>query len=239
MGAENFCVLFLDDQKDSTAALTTLLERRDFQCHHAVNSQEATEKLERLLPHLLIVDVNLGPTESGLAWLEEVRKGPYGFIPAIVLTGSGQEQTIRDSIRIGIDDFIVKPSEPKVLIKKIMTILARLRERPSYSADFGSEPLPVRASLNLQIAAISETGLCLSSHIVNRKPLSFFKPKSSIFEELGVSQLKKLTLYNSERSVSWGSTFPIRNFCQANGWTEIDFKQIRLWIRKNKLGRNY
>lgn len=233
-----YCVLIVDDQKDSTSILTTMLERRDFECFHAANIEEANKKLEELAPHLLIVDVHLGPNENGIAWLTEIRKGPFGFIPAIVLTSAGDEETVRTSIHLGIDDFVLKPLDSKVIAKKIVALQAKLDSHVFYSFN-AIEPIPVEATHTLRISAISETGFCLSSHIANRLPISFTNPVSTLFQEMEISPLKKITMMNYERETSWKSQAPMRNFCQANGWTEPDFKRVRLWIRRNKLGRSF
>ncbi len=233
-----FEVLIVDDQIDSTSALTAMLERRGFTCHHAVNLAEAKVKLEAILPHLLVVDVNLGPTENGLAWLDEVRKGPYAFIPAIVLTSSSEEKNVGNSLRLGVDDYIIKPSSPQVLAKKITDLMTRLQTNVSYALDENDDTMLVVATLPLQISAISETGFCISSHIANREPITFNKPLSDLFDDIGAAALKKITFLNYEKT-GGRSLFPVRNYCQAIGWSEPDFKRIRLWIRRNQLGRNF
>lgn len=234
-----YCVLIVDDQKDSTSALKAIMERRDFDCHVATNIEDANKKLEQLAPHLLIVDVNLGPSVSGLDWLSEVRKGRFGSIPAVILTATGDEETVRAAVKIGVDDFIVKDSEPQTMTKKIVALRARLQESVRYALTSKEEPLTAQVKIAMQISAISETGICVSSHIANRLPVSFSNPSSSLFKEIEVKPLKKITFLNYERETNWKSKAPMRNFCQANGWTEPDFKRVRLWIRRNKLGRSF
>jgi len=232
-----FCILIVDDQKDSVASLVTMLERRDFDCHHAVNLQQANEMLEKIAPHLLMIDVNLGPNENGLHWLTEVRKGPHGFLPAIILTAAGDEETVREAAKIGVDDFLVKPFDTKLLAKKIVALQTRMEGHIFYAFNAAAEPMPATTTHTLKISAISETGLCLSSHIANRVPVAFSNPECALFQEMEVSPLKKITFMNYERETGWTPPAPMRNFCQANGWTEPDFKRVRLWIRRNKLGR--
>ncbi len=239
MAISKFCILIVDDQLEATASLKAMLERRDFECVSAVNTKEATEKLETHLPHVMIVDVNLGPDDNGLDWLEKVRSGPYANVPAIMLTGAGDVETIKKSARIGVDDYIVKPAGHTTLSKKIVAIQARLQIETPYAIKTSETPLPVKATFTARISALSETGLCISSHIMNRKPISFPSPRTSLFDELQVGALKKLTFLNNEREANQRSPYPIRNFCQASGWSEPDFKNIRLWVRRNKLGRTF
>ncbi|WP_413560397.1 response regulator [Bdellovibrio sp. HCB209] len=233
-----FCALIVDDQIDSTMVLKTMMENRGFKCYHALTAEEATKRIEEVLPHLLIVDVNLGPDISGLEWLVAVRKGVYGFIPAVMLTGSGDETTVKDSMQLGIYDYVIKPSNASILDKKITSWIQRLKEGV-YRLDAEQMPIPVEASFDMQILAISETGLCVAGVVANAEPLTFTKVSSPLFQGIDVTQPQRITFLNYEKNPAGAINNPIRNFCQVSGWTEPDFKRIRLWIRSNGLGRNF
>lgn len=237
---QQFCALILDDQIDSTMVLKTMMEHRGFKCYHALTAEEASKRIEEVLPHLLIVDVTLGPESSGVDWLIEVRKGPFKFIPAVMLTGSGDQETVKNSMQLGILDYVIKPANASIMDKKITSWLTRLKDS-IYKLDVEDAPLDIEAAFDMQILAISETGLCVSGVISNSEPLSFTKVSSPFFEGIDIAQPQRITFLNYEKSPSssGGSQNPIRNFCQVSGWTEPDFKRIRLWIRSNHLGRNF
>jgi CheY-like chemotaxis protein len=239
MNELQFLALIVDDQKTSTAALTTMLERRDVDCLHAATLDEATNLLEKFCPHLLIVDINMGPHLSGLDWLAKVRKSDFAEIPAIILTGSSDVQTVKDSSLLGIVDYIVKPSNPSVMAKKIIDMKALLTHQKLYFLNIEANPFSVQVHLAMHIWAVSETGFCVSSHIANRHPLAFMNPQSSLFAEMEVTPLKKLTLFNYQKEMHWTTSYPVRNFCVATGWTESDLQKVRLWIRREHLGRNF
>jgi ActR/RegA family two-component response regulator len=235
---QQFCALIVDDQIDSTMVLKTMMEHRGFKCYHALTAEEASTRIEEVLPHLLIVDVTLGPDSSGVDWLVEVRKGPFKFIPAVMLTGSGDQETVKNSMQLGILDYVIKPANASIMDKKIVSWIGRLKDN-IYKLDCENAPLDVEGSFDMQILAISETGICVSGILSNPEPISFTKVTSPFFQGIDVAQPQRVTFLNYEKSTNAGGQNPIRNFCQVSGWTEPDFKRIRLWIRSNHLGRNF
>ncbi len=61
-------------------------------------------------PSLVILDLNL-PKMTGLEVLERIRRSPRcGSLPVVVLTSSSAERDRAESIRLGADRFLSKPS---------------------------------------------------------------------------------------------------------------------------------
>ncbi len=235
------CALIVDDQLESIKIIKAMLEAQRISCVVATNLTQANELLHQYLPHLLVIDVSLGPDENGLNWLQEIRKGTLRFLPAVMITSSAAQADVRRSIQLGVDDYIIKPADPQLLKKKIFALRKRLQEQTQspYSWTSKNETKTMDFTVNTRINAISETGMCLSSFLSNRQPISFEKFQSAIFSEIGVTQPKKLTFLNYERESNMQSGLPMRNYCQSKGWTEADFKEVRLWIRRSKLSRSF
>lgn len=141
---QQYCALILDDQIDSTMVLKTMMEHRGFKCYHALTAEEATARISEVYPHILIVDVTLGPESSGVDWLVEVRKGPFKFIPAVMLTGSEDQETVKNSIELGILDYVIKPANASIMDKKITSWISRLKES-IYKLDAEHDPQDVEA----------------------------------------------------------------------------------------------
>lgn len=235
-----FKVLLVEDAPESVLILQSVLEFKEFKWVLARNSQEATTLLQTECPHLLVVDISLGPEDNGLTWLTEVRKGPFAHIPAIVMTSSAFREDVERSISLHVDDYIVKPADHGLLSKKIHSIRKRLREQPSYRFVAGSAArLTAQIQLNAKVRAISETGLCLSSGITNRVPLILNRFDSELFEMMEVPRPKRVTLLNNEREIAPKDNLLYRNYCQVQGWQEKDLQKIRLWMRRNKLGSSF
>ena len=84
----------------------------------AVDGRQALESLRTHTPDLVITDLMM-PYHNGLEVLEYVKKSLSSRIPVIILSASGQEQTILKAFNLGADDFALKPFSPNELVSRI------------------------------------------------------------------------------------------------------------------------
>jgi DNA-binding response OmpR family regulator len=85
----------------------------------------------------LLLDLGL-PGKQGLEILREVRL-TRPTLPVIILTARGEENDRVDGLRLGADDYVVKPFSVKELLARVEAVLRRSPERPS---DVAEVPLP-------------------------------------------------------------------------------------------------
>jgi len=78
---------------------------------------------------LILLDLIL-PGMLGLDILKEVREA-HPALPVIILTAKGEEQDRITGLRLGADDYVVKPFSIKELMARIEAVLRRSPERPS------------------------------------------------------------------------------------------------------------
>jgi DNA-binding response OmpR family regulator len=78
---------------------------------------------------LLLLDLVL-PGRDGLEILEAVR-AVRPTVPVIVLTARGDESDRIRGLRLGADDYVVKPFSVKELLARVEAVLRRSPERPS------------------------------------------------------------------------------------------------------------
>jgi CheY-like chemotaxis protein len=61
---------------------------------------------------------------DGLDVLQSVRRAPViAKIPVIMMTGNNDEHTIRQAMKLGVNDFILKPIHPTQLCERVLKIL--------------------------------------------------------------------------------------------------------------------
>ncbi|HTN74570.1 MAG TPA: response regulator transcription factor [Pirellulaceae bacterium] len=77
---------------------------------------------------LLLLDLVL-PGKQGLDILRDVRAA-RPTLPVIILTARGEEQDRVDGLRLGADDYVVKPFSVKELLARVEAVLRRSPERP-------------------------------------------------------------------------------------------------------------
>jgi PAS domain S-box-containing protein len=116
-------ILVVDDNRDATESLTTLLQLTGHDTRSAPNGRLALEIAEGFRPEVILLDLGL-PELNGYEVARRVRARPWGSnVALIALTGWGQEDDRRKSAEAGFDAHLVKP----VNHGQLMEMLARLR----------------------------------------------------------------------------------------------------------------
>ena len=88
----------------------------------AANGVECLEKLERGLPEVLLLDINM-PEKNGLEVLEEIKKRGYD-VKVLILTVHNELEYLLRAIDIGVDGYILKESESAELKRAIQTVIS-------------------------------------------------------------------------------------------------------------------
>jgi DNA-binding response OmpR family regulator len=86
---------------------------------------------------LVLLDLVL-PGRDGLSILREVR-ATRPTLPVIILTARGEESDRVTGLKLGADDYVVKPFSVKELLARVQAVLRRSPERPS---DVGEVRIP-------------------------------------------------------------------------------------------------
>ena len=86
----------------------------------AGNGLECLEKLEKDLPDVLLLDINM-PEMNGLEVLQYIRKNKFD-VKVIVLTVHNEVEYLLKAVDMKVDGYILKDSETEILIKGILTV---------------------------------------------------------------------------------------------------------------------
>jgi DNA-binding response OmpR family regulator len=99
------------------------------------DSAAAITALSRQEPDLVLLDIMLG-NEDGRDLLRELRR--MSDVPVVFLTGRGHEIDKIAGLKMGADDYIVKPFSPGELSARVESVLRRTRNTTptAGSADF-------------------------------------------------------------------------------------------------------
>lgn len=115
-------ILLIEDDKIIINILDFLLKKEGFETHIATDGIQGIEKIETVLPDLIISDIMM-PFKSGLE-ITLFSKTNYPNIPIIMISSLGKEdQTVVEVSNLGVDDFIAKPFDPTELVKKVKHLL--------------------------------------------------------------------------------------------------------------------
>lgn len=121
-------LLVVDDDPEVMSMVGRLLEAEGYVIERAATGEEAMETLSRYHPDLVILDVMLDG-ESGFELLSAIRR-TYD-VPVILLSGRDGEPDRVLGLRLGADDYVVKPFSSAELAARVASVLRRTERRPS------------------------------------------------------------------------------------------------------------
>jgi len=98
-------ILVVDDEAIIRDFVAEVLE--EYEVLHAINGQDAIDKIPHLLPNLIITDIKM-PVKGG-AEVIRFAKHFNPKIPVIVITGYTSLDTANECVRMGADGFLSKP----------------------------------------------------------------------------------------------------------------------------------
>jgi DNA-binding response OmpR family regulator len=128
-------VLVVDDDAAARALAAQALGADGFEVVEAATASRARELNGSRQFDLVVLDLGL-PDEQGLDWLVELRR--VSSIPVVVLTGRSNVEDRVVGLRLGADDYLVKPFAPGELSARVAAVLRRTQAAPvKQRLDFG------------------------------------------------------------------------------------------------------
>jgi PAS domain S-box-containing protein len=117
-------ILTVDDNRDAADGLVLLLERAGHQVVTAHDGEEAVRAAGELQPDAVVLDIGL-PKLDGYEVARRIRaEGWAANVVLVALTGFGQESDRRQARDAGFDCHLVKPVDPRELLRTLATLCA-------------------------------------------------------------------------------------------------------------------
>ena len=126
-------ILVIEDDPAVREGIVDMLTFEGFQTFEAGTYREAVRMGVQVECELVLLDLVL-PGGDGLDVLAEI-KVARPTLPVIILTARGQEEDRIKGLKLGADDYQVKPFSIKELLARVEAVLRRSAERPSDLAE--------------------------------------------------------------------------------------------------------
>ncbi len=120
-------VLLVDDEREFIDVLAERLESRDFEVSKAYSGDEAMAAIKERKVDVVVLDV-LMPGKDGVETLREI-KAFAPIIEVIMLTGNATVESAVEGMKIGAYDYLMKPTETRDLVEKIVKAYKRKAEQ--------------------------------------------------------------------------------------------------------------
>ena len=124
-------VLVVDDEPTIAEVVSRYLERAGYVSSIASDGISALEQAARRRPDLVVLDLML-PGIDGLEVMRRLREQDRDRIAVILLTAKGEESDRVTGLRLGADDYVVKPFSPAELVARVDAVLRRVDISPTH-----------------------------------------------------------------------------------------------------------
>ncbi len=119
-------ILIVDDDENIAELISLYLVKECFDTQIAQNGEEALEQFKTYQPHLVLLDIML-PGIDGYDVCREIRKNSE--VPIIMLSAKGEVFDKVLGLKIGADDYMVKPFDSNELVARVQAILRRVAQK--------------------------------------------------------------------------------------------------------------
>lgn len=117
-------VLVIEDDADAADVLEAYLLREGYAVEIAGNGLSGLERVEKWKPDLILLDIML-PGMNGTEVLAAVRR--RADTPVIMITAMTDTPDRIGALRLGADDYVVKPYHPGEVVARVQAVLRRSR----------------------------------------------------------------------------------------------------------------
>lgn len=197
---QNTKILWADDEIDLLRPHILLLEEKGYQVKTVTNGNDAVDAFKNGNFDLIFLDENM-PGMTGLEALT-IMKGVDSRIPMVLVTKNEEEHLMEEAIGSKIDDYLIKPVNPKQIlltIKKLTENKRLVSEKTTmaYQQDFRNLGMTLNDDLGFE------------EWVEAYKKLVYWELSLEKLEDSGMHEI--LTMQKSEANIQF-SKFIERNY---------------------------
>ena len=137
---KNIKVLVVEDIALNQLLMRTLLDDFGFECDIAPNGKIAIDKLKSKSYNIILMDLQM-PEMNGFEATEYIRNTLHSEIPIIALTADVTTVDLEKCRAVGMNDYIAKPVDERLLYSKIVGLLKKTTHFHEQTVILNDEPI--------------------------------------------------------------------------------------------------
>ncbi len=199
-------VLIVEDDREIRSLLKSFLQENDFDTYEAKDGKEASRLIAEEKYDIILMDMML-PFISGDTLIQELKSSSdieKRDTPVIVLSAKTMKDTRLEVLRMGADDYIIKPFDLDEVLVRIEVVLRRSESEAGSSVD------SVSGAAGDSGETLEHNGLFfrrdLNSVIYEGSPLKLTSKEIQLLELFLVNPQKTFTKANLYETV-WNDTY--------------------------------
>lgn len=122
-----FKVLIVDYQLKWVSLIRQILTLEGYKVITENHGEKAIQVVTKELPDLILMDPFLPGEINGFDITRQIRK--FSNIPIIMLSEKSEVDDILQGFNVGVDDYITKPFNSKILLARIQALMNRVKEK--------------------------------------------------------------------------------------------------------------
>ena len=194
MSSEIYKLLIVEDDNEIGDILDKYLKSNGYEIDRAENGLEAISKIQSNDYSIVLLDIML-PFKSGDQVLKTVRETSQ--VPVIIISAKDMVQTKIDVMRMGADDYIIKPFDLNEVLVRIEVVLRRSEGGESdESSEAGTVYSHKGVELNTELNTVTYNG----------EPLKLTSKELQLLELFLKNPLKTFSKANLYEAV-WNDTY--------------------------------
>ena len=152
-------ILVAEDHPHLRRILCLYLQSAGYETREARNGQEALD--ESRSADVVLLDVMM-PLQDGFSLCEQIQKSPEGLPRRVILcTARNQMEDGITALKIGADEYIVKPFTRDAVLEKVLSVQRRRPLQMEWSASWGwASPEHSQPVFRFPIRTLSSAGFC-------------------------------------------------------------------------------
>ncbi len=145
---QSLCVVVVDDNQYMRKMVRNLLVNCGIkEIYEAADGIAALDMIRTVSPDVVILDWEM-PLLNGAELVRIVRSPgvfPMPDVPIIMLSGHGERWRVVEAVKLGVNEYLVKPVSAKAIYDRLVVIFAQPRPAVQLGDYYGPEPRKLAA----------------------------------------------------------------------------------------------